>query len=204
MKAKIDSERARVLELVKRSGVLRPRDLAGKGISRITLSRLVKDGHLKRPYRGLYILRDTDVTEHHTLAQAARRFPEGVVCLLSALLFHDLTTQLPHEVWLAIPPKTWQPKRPELPVRFIRFSGKAFTEGVDQHVFEKVCVRIYNAPKTVADCFKFRNKVGLDVAMEALRDCLRQRKATVDELMRYAKICRVAKVMSPYIEAMLS
>jgi predicted transcriptional regulator of viral defense system len=127
--------------------------------------------------------------------------PRGIICLLSALRFHGLTTQAPFEVWIAIDVKAWHPKVDNLPLRVVRFSGEALAAGIEEHVIEQVHVRIYGAAKTVADCFKYRNKIGLDVALEALRDCWRLRRATMDELWTYAKVCRVANVMRPYLEA---
>ena len=191
----------RVLELVEQAGVLRPRDLDEHGIPRIYLSRLCERGLLDRVGRGLYVVPDADVSEHHTLAEAGKRVPHGVVCLLSALRFHGLTTQSPSEVWLAIANKAWRPQVDYPPLRFVRFSERTLEAGVEEHSIEGVLVRIYNPAKTVADCFKYRNKIGLDVALEALRDCRRQRRCTNDELWHYAKICRVANVMKPYMEA---
>ena len=191
----------RILEIVERAGVLRPRDLDAHGIARIYLSRLCERGLLQRVGRGLYVLPNADVSEHHTLAEACKRVPHGVVCLLSALRFHGLTTQSPFEVWLAIGGKAWQPRVDHPRLRFVRFSARALEAGVKEHSIEGVLVRVYAPAKTVADCFKYRNKVGLDVALEALRDCRRQRQCTNDELWHYAKICRVANVMRPYMEA---
>ena len=190
-----------ILEIVAKAGVLRPRDLDAHGIPRIYLSRLCERGLLDRVGRGLYVLPDADVSEHHTLAEAGKRVPHGVVCLLSALRFHGLTTQSPSEVWLAIGNKAWRPQVDYPPLRFVRFSERTLEAGVEEHFIEGVLVRIYNPAKTVADCFKYRNKIGLDVALEALRDCRRQRRCTNDELWHYAKICRVANVMRPYMEA---
>ena len=190
-----------ILEIVAEEGVLRPRDLDAHGIPRIYLSRLCEHGLLDRVGRGLYVLPDADVSEHHTLAEAGKRVPHGVVCLLSALRFHGLTTQSPSEVWLAIGNKAWRPQVDYPPLRFVRFSERTLEAGVEEHSIEGVLVRIYNPAKTVADCFKYRNKIGLDVALEALRDCRRQRRCTNDELSHYAKICRVANVMRPYMEA---
>jgi len=190
-----------ILEIVAKAGVLRPRDLDAHGIPRIYLSRLCERGLLDRVGRGLYVLPDADVSEHHTLAEAGKRVPHGVVCLLSALRFHGLTTQSPSEVWLAIGNKAWRPQVDYPPLRFVRFSERTLEAGVEEHSIEGVLVRIYNPAKTVADCFKYRNKIGLDVALEALRDCRRQRRCTNDELWHYAKICRVANVMRPYMEA---
>jgi len=203
MRSKTDSNVNQVLRLTKRSGVLRPRDLVSEGIPRTILSRLRIEGRLKQVARGLYVLPDAEVTEHHTLAQISKRFPESVVCLLSALQFHELTTQLPRQVWVAIPRTARQPRESGLPVRFVHFSEPAFSQGIEEYFLEKVRVKIYNVAKTVVDCFKYRNKIGLDVAVEGLRESLQRRRTTPDELMRYGRICRVARVMSPYIEAML-
>ena len=191
----------RILDIVGQAGVLRPRDLDAHGIPRIYLSRLCERGLLQRVGRGLYVLPNADVSEHHTLVEACKRVPHGVVCLLSALRFHGLTTQSPHEVWLAIGSKVWRPQVDHPALRFFRFSARSLEAGVEEHSIEGVIVRVYNPAKTVADCFKYRNKIGLDVALEALRDCRRQGRCTNDELWHYAKICRVANVMRPYMEA---
>lgn len=190
-----------VLELVRHSGVLRPRDLARWKIPRQYLHLLRTQGLINRVGRGLYIAVDADLTERHSFAEASKRVPHGTICLLSALRFHGLTTQAPFEVWIAIGPKARSPKPDTLHLRVVRFSGKALTSGIEQPSVEGVTVRVYNPAKTVADCFKYRNKIGLDVALEALRDCWRQRRATMDELWEYAKVCRVANVMRPYLEA---
>jgi predicted transcriptional regulator of viral defense system len=191
-----------VIELVRQKRVLRSRDLEPHGIPRVYLSRLHKKGILDRVGRGLYVLADASTTRHQTLVEASRRVPHGVVCLLSALQFHELTTQLPTEVWMAIDEKSWLPKVDRPVIRFVRFSGKAQNEGIEEHTVDNVPVKVYNAAKTIADCFKYRNKIGLDVAMEALRDCVRDRKCTMDQLWHYAKICRVANVMRPYLESL--
>jgi predicted transcriptional regulator of viral defense system len=135
------------------------------------------------------------------LVTAATRIPHGVVCLLSALRFHDLTTQNPSEVWLAIDRKARAPVQHELPLRIVRFSGRARIEGIEKHRIDGVPVRVYSPAKTVADCFKYRRKIGTDVAMEALRDCWRSGRCTMDDLWRYASVCRVTNVMRPYLEA---
>lgn len=192
----------KVEELIRRRGVLRPRELDPYGIPREYLRRMQDRGIIERIGRGLYVLPDSPVTEHHTLVQVAKRIPGGVFCLLSALRFHDLTTQSPHDVWLAIGPKTWQPRVDKPRVRIFRYSGPALTEGVETHTIEGVTVKVYNVPKTVADCFKFRNKVGTDVAIEALRESWRDRRASMDELWRYAKVCRVSNVMRPYLQSL--
>lgn len=187
--------------LAKEKGILRARDLDAHGIPREYLTRLTEHGDLVRLGRGLYQHAEHDVTAEHSLAEAARRVPEGVICLLSALRFHELTTQNPFQVWMAIGPKDYEPKVEHLSMRFVRMSGQARTLGIEEHTVEKVPVKVYSPAKTVADCFKFRSKVGLDVAIEALRDFHRQQAGTMDELWSYAGICRVQSVMRPYMEA---
>jgi len=189
--------------LARAVGVLRPRDLAAKGISRAVLNRLCQRGELIRTGRGLYVAAVEEMTENHSFAEVARRVPGGVICLLSALRFHGLTTQMPADVWLAISLKARRPKAASVTIRPVHVSGAALTEGVEEHDIEKVRVRVYSPAKTVADCFKFRSKVGLDVALEALRDCWRQRKATADQLWHYAQVCRVSRVMRPYLEGLV-
>lgn len=190
----------KILKLLSARGVIRPCDLAKKGISPQILYRLCRDGKVVRLTRGLYADRDYEPTEHYTIIEVCSKIPKGVICLISALQFHELTTQLPHEVWIAIDMKARTP-RIDVPARIMYFSGDAFNRGIEKHKIEGVEVKVYCPAKTVADCFKYRNKIGLDVAMEALRDCLRQKKSTVDEIWKYAKICRVANVIRPYLEA---
>lgn len=144
---------------------------------------------------------ETAITEHHDLAIAGARIPRGTVCLLSALRFHGMTTQLPRQVWMAIEHRAAAPRLDTPPLRVIRLTGQSLDAGVEKHSIEGVPVRIYSPAKTVADCFKFRNKIGLDIAIEALRDYLRLKKGTVDDLWLFAKIDRVAKVIQPYLEA---
>ncbi len=190
-----------ILQLVREHGILRPRDLDPLGVPRQYLCRMLERGQLIRTGRGLYILPDGDFTENHGLAEAAKRMPDGVICLLSALVYHGLTTQLPFQIWLAIGPNVWRPKVDYPPLRIVRFSGAALTAGITTYTIEGVSVRIYDPAKTVADCFKYRNKIGLDVALEALRDCRRLHMCTNDELWHYAGVCRVANVIKPYLEA---
>ena len=192
-----------VVNLARRQGLLRPRDLEAKGIARQYLLLAMRQGLIERLARGLYRTPGTFATEHQSLAQVCKRTPTGVVCLLSALRFHDLTTQNPHEVWLAIDQKAISPRIGTVSLHIVRFSGASLTQGVETHEVHGVPVRVYGIAKTVADCFKCRNKIGLNVAIEALRDCVHQRKASVDELVRFARICRVERVMGPYLEAML-
>ncbi len=191
-----------LLDLARKAGVLRPKDLDAVGIPREYLGRLLAKGLLERPGRGIYVAAGLKPTPHHTLAEAAKRVPHGAVCLLSALQFHELTTQTPFEVWLAIDEKARLPKVDYPPLRIVRFSGAALGEGIEEHCIEGVTVKVYAPAKTVADCFKYRNKIGLDVALEALRDCWRKRRATMDELWQAAQTCRVANVMRPYLESL--
>lgn len=191
-----------VLDFIRKRGVVRSRDIERLGVSREYLRRLTMKGVVERIGRGLYALPEANASEHRSLLEAARLVPRGVVCLLSALQFHQLTTQLPREVWLAVDRRAWKPVSGGPPLRVVKFSGSALTEGVEQHRIEGTPVRIYCPAKTVADCFKYRNKIGLDVALEALRDCWRERKCSMDDLWHYAKICRVANVIRPYLESL--
>ena len=186
----------------KTSSILRTRDLEAHGIWRANLRDYVEQGVLTRIGRGLYTLVGVEAGENHSLAEVGKRVPQGTVCLLSALRFHGLTTQQPHETWLALDGRARSPKTDSLALRIVRFTGSALSEGREEHVIEGVPVKIYNPAKTVADCFKFRNKIGLDVALEALRETWRARRCGMSELMRYARVCRVANVMRPYLESL--
>ncbi len=197
----METPRDRALRLIEEMGIARPRDLEAHGVTRAQLSRLVREGLVLRQARGIYVAADHQLTEVHTLAQVAKRVPEGVLCLLTALRFHELTTQSPAEVWIAIAEKARRPRLDYPRLRVARFSGAALTEGVEVHRAEGVDVRVYSAAKTVADCFKYRNKVGIDVAVEALRDFSRRHRGEATELARFAKTCRVARVMQPYLDA---
>lgn len=190
-----------VLKLAQQMGVLRVRDLTSRGIHPEYLRRLCCQGLLTRAGRGLYVTADAEISAHHGLAQVGKRVPHGVICLLSALRFHELGTQIPHEIWMAVDRRAARPRVDYPPLRIVRFSGQALTAGIEEHKIEGVRVRVYSPAKTVADCFKYRNKIGLDVALEALRECWRARRCTMDELWRCAKICRVQNVMQPYLEA---
>jgi len=192
----------KVLELARRSGALRVRDLTARGIHPEYLRRLCANGLLVRVARGLYVPAGAKISSQHGLALAAKSVPHGVICLLSALSFHGLGTQSPHEVWITIDFKAEPPRIQYPALRLVRSSGKALREGIEKHRIEGISVKVYNPAKTLADCFKYRNKIGLDVALEALRECWRERRATMDELWHYAKICRMANVMRPYLESL--
>lgn len=197
----MDWKSSRALAAVKALGVARPVDLERRGIPRSHLYALERAGLVERQGRGVYVARGHRYTGQHALAQVAKRVPGGVVCLLSALRFHGLTTQQPAEVWLALPEKTRRPRLDYPRLRVARFSGAALHEGVAVHRIEGVDVRIYSAAKTVADCFKYRNKIGIDVAVEALKDFTRAHRGGANALARFARVCRVSRVMQPYLDA---
>ena len=183
-------------------GMLRTSEALDLGIHPRTLYFLRDAGRLEQVSRGVYRLADLPPLEAPDLVTVATRVPDAVVCLISALSFHEITTEVPHEVHIALPRGTDKPTLDYPPIRVFHFSGPALTEGVDEHTIDAVPVKIYNAPKTVADAFKFRNKIGTDVAIEALKLCLLRSKASPAELMHYARICRVDRVMQPYLEAL--
>ena len=192
------------MQYVRRKGIVRPRDLEALGIPREYLLRLHRQGKLSRTGRGIYTLPDAAVTERHSYAEVAKRVPEAVLCLLSALAFHEFTTQSPASVWIALGKGARKPAILSPSLRVVRLTEPSLSEGVERHTVEGVPVRVYSAAKTVADCFKFRNKIGLDIVIEALKDCLRQKKATINDIHRYAKICRVSNVIRPYMESLRS
>lgn len=181
--------------------MLRARDLSDQSLPTSVLTRLVAAGKLERVARGVYSLPGGALSEHRSLAEVALRVPQGVVCLLSALRVHGIGTQAPFEVWLAIPHNSPTPRLDQPALRAVRMSGPALSEGIEPMQIDGVQVPVFNAAKTVADCFKYRNKIGLDVALEALRDGWSQRKLTMDTLWHYATIDRIANVMRPYLES---
>jgi len=195
--------KSRALEVARQRGIARARDFAAAGIPRVYLQRLRDEGLLIQAGRGLYQLPEAEFSAAHSLAEAARIVPRGTICLLSALQYHGLTTQTPHEIWMLLASKDWAPKSSSIAIKVVRASGAGLTAGIELHIIENVPVPITVPAKTVADCFKHRSKVGLDVAIEALKDCVRTKRATADELWRYAAICRVQNVMRPYLEATL-
>jgi predicted transcriptional regulator of viral defense system len=197
-----DTQTQRVLALASQRGMLRASHLQELGIARVVLSRLTASGQLERVGRGVYRLPDAQGAEHESLATIAVKVPQAVFCLLTALQIHELTTQLPRQVWIAMPQGSHAPKMDYPPVKMVQFSGDVYAAGVEVVQIDQVALRVYGVAKTVADCFKHRNKIGLDVAIEALKDALTQKKATADDLWRFAKICRVANVMRPYLEAL--
>lgn len=190
-----------VLRLARTRKLLRARDVTQHGLPTIALTRLVQAGKLERVARGLYGVPGAQTSEHRSLAEVSARVPKGVVCLLSALRVHEIGTQSPFEVWIAIPQHMVTPRIDQPAIRVVRMSDTALAEGVERRTIDGVKVPVFNAARTVVDCFRFRNKIGLDVALEALRDGWHQRKFTLDDLWRHATSGRVANVMRPYIEA---
>ena len=195
------TQEEQVLALASSVSLLRARDVAALSLPTIILSRLVKDGRLRRVGRGVYARPDRPLSEHISLAEVALRVPRGVICLLSALHIHGLGTQAPHQIWLAIPQNSPTPRFERPSLRPVRMSGPALTEGIQSMRIDGLDVPVFNAAKTIADCFKYRNKIGIDVALEALRDGWEQRKVSMDELSYYANIDRVSNVMRPYMES---
>jgi len=183
-------------------GIARLAELRDAGVTAATVSRMEQDGEVLRLARGLYQLPDAPLDPHHSLAEVAKRIPKGVVCLVSALAFHGLTDQLPRQVWLAIGHKDWSPKPDGTPFRLVRFTDRLLNESVEIHSIEGVPVKVFGIAKTVADCFRYRNKIGLPVAIEGLQEALRQRKTTPAEIARQAERGAVATVIRPYLEAL--
>lgn len=192
-----------IIKNLEEKGIMRTREICDLGVSREYIGKLYRQGIITKVSRGLYSLPDLPITENHSLALTCARISRGVICLLSALRFHSMTTQLPHEVWVAIGNPDRTPEEDVVPLRIVRFSPASLNAGVEEHIIEGVMVKIYNPAKTIADCFKFRNKTGLDVAIEAMRECLGRRMGTPDEILYYGKTCRVANIMRPYLEAMI-
>lgn len=196
-----DRFRRAVTVFEKHGSVLRTAEALRAGIHPHTLYAMRDAGRLERISRGVYRLAGSPPLGNPDLVTVAKRVPNGVICLISALAFHDLTTQIPHEVHLALPRGAEEPRLDFPPIRTFRFTGKSFTEGIETHRLDGVLVRIYSPEKTLADCFKFRNKIGLDTVIEALRFYRERRSVKVDDLLRFAATCRVTKVMRPYLEA---
>lgn len=187
-------------KLARTKGALRPADLRRQRLPTSYLGRLVESGRLVRRTRGVYAPADAEINERHDWELACLRVPHGILCLGTALALHEIGTQSPRVVWMAIDNKAWQPRIDHPPMRFVRFSGAAFRNGVMTVTSGKVPLRVTTPAKTVADCFKYRRKLGLDLAIEALREGWRARKFTLPELMAAARVCRVARVMQPYLE----
>ncbi|HBW57089.1 MAG TPA: transcriptional regulator [Oscillatoriales bacterium UBA8482] len=198
------TQRQQVLDTRCTMGVISAKDIEKWGVSRQYVQRLEQQGLLIRSGRGIYTIVEADITENHGLVEVSKRVPHGVICLLSALSFYQITTQAPSQIWLAIDQKARSPKEDLIPLRIIYMSGIAKESGIEEHIIEGVPVRVYSLAKTIADCFKFRNKIGLDIALEALRESWQEKHCTIDEIWDYAKICRVQNVIRPYLELLVS
>ncbi|WP_454916616.1 type IV toxin-antitoxin system AbiEi family antitoxin domain-containing protein [Xanthobacter sediminis] len=198
------SQRRIAQTVLKARGIARLAELRAEGVTAATMSRMERDGEVLRLARGLYQLPDAPLDVHHSLAEAAKRLPKGVVCLVSALAFHDLTDQLPRHVWMAIGQKDWAPKSDGVSIRLVQFTDRLLADGVETHTVEGVSVKVFGVAKTIADCFRYRNKIGLSVAIEGLQEALRQRKATPDEIAKQADRGAVATVIRPYLEALVA
>ncbi len=197
------SQRERLLDLLRSAPVVRSREISANGIDRKTIQRMLDRGEISRISRGLYSLADGDAHDYQTLVEAQKTIESGVICLLSALSFHKIGTQIPREVWIAVPRGSRTVRAGAIPIQAVTFSGSAFSEGLEEHELSGAKVRVYSPGKTVADCFKYRNKLGTDIAIEALRDVVQSGTVSPDELLRYADICRVRNVMTPYLESMI-
>jgi predicted transcriptional regulator of viral defense system len=191
----------RVLDLVSQKGLLRPTDLGAIDAPRVVLTRLTAAGRLEKVGRGLYRLPHAHGSEHESLLTVATKVPQAVFCLLTALQFHELTTQLPRQIWIAMPRGSHTPRIDYPPIKMVQFTGEAYTAGVEEVERDGVKLRVYSVAKTLADCFKHRNKIGLDVALEALKDARARSKASAEDIWRNAQVCRVANVMRPYLES---
>jgi predicted transcriptional regulator of viral defense system len=201
--AKPRTQRELAQTLLKKQGIMRLLELREAGVTAATMSRMERSGEVIRLSRGVYQLPDADLDPNHSLAEAAKRVPKGIVCLVSALAFHSLTDQLPPKVWMAIGPKDWAPQRSSgTGIRIVRFTDSLLREGIETHVIEGVSVKVFNVARTVADCFRHRGKVGQSVAIEGLQEALRQRKATPAEIARQAEKGGVSTVVRPYLEAL--
>jgi len=200
IKLNLVNQTDRILELARHRRMVRAEDVRALGCSPQLLIRLHQLGKLQRIARGLYGLPDAEITEHQTQIEVCQRVPRGVLCLLSALQFHEIGTQLPHNVWIALPEGSQTPSLSYPKLRIARLRGAAYSDGIQTVTDRGATIRAYSAAKTVTDCFKFRNKIGLDVALEALKDAWYSRKVTMVDLSHFAKINRVERVMRPYLE----
>jgi predicted transcriptional regulator of viral defense system len=195
------SKQEHAVRVIAKLGLVRPADLEARGIPRAHIYRLARHGLVQRLTRGIYAAAGHAPTAEHSLARVAKRVPGAVFCLLTALRFHGLTTQAPAEVWIALPEKARRPRLDYPRLRVARFSGPVLAAGIETHRVEGVEIRVYSAAKTVADCFRYRNKVGIDVAVEALRDFSRRHRGGATALARYARVGRVSRVMQPYLDS---
>ena len=204
MSQAVTTQRDTAQTLLQQKGLVRMRDLRDAGVGAETVARMVRDGVVMRVARGLYQLSDAMPDPRRSFAEASALVPKGVICLTSALQFHELTLQMPSAVWIAIERTGWKPKVEYPPIRFVRFGSQTLREGVKRHSIEGIEVPIFEPARTIVDCFRYRNKIGLDVALEGLREVLRTKRATPDQLWEIARSARVWSVMRPYVEALVA
>ena len=202
-KGLVMNKQDKVLKIAEQYGVINAKDLESVGISRNYLYTLAKEGLIERVERGIYTSKTARVTEYFDYLEVAKQVPKAVFCLISSLLFHQLTTQIQQEIWIAIPQGSWKPRISYPPVNITFVSPKPYVYGIEEHEINGTKIKVYSPAKTVADCFKFRNKVGLDVAIESLKEVIHSKKATPDAIMRAAKVNRVVKIVQPYLEALI-
>ncbi|MDA3811181.1 MAG: type IV toxin-antitoxin system AbiEi family antitoxin domain-containing protein [Spirochaetaceae bacterium] len=192
-----------IIQLLREKKLLRSIELTSLGMDRKAILRMVDSGELMKIAYGLYCSPDYIPGPYHSLIEAQKFVDKGIICLSSALSYYEIGVQNPSLVWMAIPGRSWATEIKEIPVKIVRFSGKAYEEGIIDQEMDGVSVKIYSIAKTLADCFKFRNKIGIETAIEALREIIQYKKATIDEILYYADICRVRKVMTPYLESIV-
>ena len=197
------TQREIVAELLGSTPLMSSREFSSQGIDTKTLTRMVDEGEIQRIARGLYTATDYIPGTHHSLIESCKLIDTSVVCLLSALSFHEIGTQNPSEVWIAVPRGTRIPRVSEYPIQISLFSGEAYSSGIEEHTIDGVVIRMYSIAKTIADCFKYRNRLGMDIAIEALKDVIRNKRTSFDEILHFARICRVEKVMIPYMESLV-
>ena len=190
------------MEILSQNVIISSKELSSEGIHRETIRRLLETGEIMRIARGLYTSSPFIPDENFSFIVAQKIAPKSVICLLSALSFHEIGTQNPSEVWIAVPRGTRIPGSSEYPLQIYLFSGEAYSNGIEEHTVDGVVIRVYSIAKTIADCFKYRNKIGLDVSIEALKDVIRNKRTSIDEILHFARICRVEKVMKPYMESL--
>jgi predicted transcriptional regulator of viral defense system len=196
-------QRDTVQELLETSPLRNSNEFTSAGVDTKTLTRMVEDGEVQRMARGLYAAASYIPGAHHSLIESCKLIGTGVVCLVSALSFHEIGTQNPSQVWIAIERGTRTPQVEDYPIQISLFSREAYSSGIEEHTVDGVVIRVYSIAKTIADCFKYRNKIGLDVAIEALKDVIQNRRTSVDEILRFARICRVERVIKPYMESLV-
>ena len=204
MSRRSESQRETACALLSEKSLVRMREFRDAGIGAETVARLVRDGTVERVARGLYQLSGALPAPQHNFAEAAALVPKGVICLTSALQYHEMTLQMPSAVWMAIDRTGWKPKVEYPSIRFVRFGPKAMSEGVKRHQIDGVVVPVFEPTKTIVDCFRYRNKIGLDIALESLREGLRSKRVTPDQLWKFARSARAWTVMRPYVEAMVA